>query len=368
MTQTETAATPTTRHCPRCDTTKPAADFWTTQESCIECHRAWRAARANAHMDTMRELTFGVEIECGGKSRSVVSAAVISVVGGTVHRTGNVTYDTHEITDAKGRTWLVMADSSLSGFSKSVQTEVVTPVLKYADLDELQEVVRAVRKCGVRVDQYCGIHIHVGTERASNRQATALTPRACGNLLRLNATNADIIRKAVGTLDSREQYAGRLSSCLADRATGRAISSWDSLMRLWYGVISDYGTARPDGRISTDAARSRARFHYDGSRYHGLNLHSVFFRGTVEFRWFNGTLHAGKIRAYVQFCLAMAAKANTLRAATWTRPRTTERKEMISLLRWLGLQGAEFKTCRLHMLVAWDGEPSARRRRSNGGA
>ena len=36
--------------------------------------------------------------------------------------------------------------------------------------------------------------------------------------------------------------------------------------------------------------RSRRGQHYDQSRYHCLNLHSVFQKGTVEFRLFNGTL------------------------------------------------------------------------------
>ena len=45
--------------------------------------------------------------------------------------------------------------------------------------------------------------------------------------------------------------------------------------------------------------RGRRSQHYHDSRYHFLNLHS-FFHGnhTVELRGFNGTLHAGKIRAH----------------------------------------------------------------------
>ena len=34
---------------------------------------------------------------------------------------------------------------------------------------------------------------------------------------------------------------------------------------------------------------------------------SLFFRGTIELRYFNGTLHAGEVKAYVQLALAMAA-------------------------------------------------------------
>lgn len=39
------------------------------------------------------------------------------------------------------------------------------------------------------------------------------------------------------------------------------------------------------------------------SRYHGLNLHSVFSKGTIEFRMFNSTLHAGEVKSYIQLCL-----------------------------------------------------------------
>jgi hypothetical protein len=40
-----------------------------------------------------------------------------------------------------------------------------------------------------------------------------------------------------------------------------------------------------------------------------VNLHNVWFRGTVEYRWFEGKLHAGQIKAYVQVALALSAKA-----------------------------------------------------------
>jgi len=53
--------------------------------------------------------------------------------------------------------------------------------------------------------------------------------------------------------------------------------------------------------------------HYNSSRYHMLNLHATFTKGTIEFRLFqfadpadgkrNG-LHAGEMKAYIQLCLA----------------------------------------------------------------
>ena len=49
--------------------------------------------------------------------------------------------------------------------------------------------------------------------------------------------------------------------------------------------------------------------HYDDSRYHALNLHSVFSKGTIEFRLFNSTLHAGEVKSYIQLCLAISHQA-----------------------------------------------------------
>ena len=49
--------------------------------------------------------------------------------------------------------------------------------------------------------------------------------------------------------------------------------------------------------------------HYNWTRYYALNLHSVFYRGTVEWRCFNSTLNPELAAAYVNLCLAMSAQA-----------------------------------------------------------
>ena len=96
--------------------------------------------------------------------------------------------------------------------------------------------------------------------------------------------------------------------------------------------------------------------HYHNSRYHCLNLHSVFQKGTIEFRLFNSTTHAGKIKAYIQFCLAISAQALNQKCASRQKTRSTNEKYTFRtwLLR-LGLIGDEFKTARLHLLEHLDG-------------
>lgn len=62
--------------------------------------------------------------------------------------------------------------------------------------------------------------------------------------------------------------------------------------------------------------------HYDSHRYHSLNISPLFEeKRTVEFRFGNGTTHAGEARSMASFCLAMVAKAKLARAASGRNPR-----------------------------------------------
>jgi hypothetical protein len=91
---------------------------------------------------------------------------------------------------------------------------------------------------------------------------------------------------------------------------------------------------------------------YNFTRYHFLNFNSLFVRGTFEIRAFNGTLHAGKVKAYVQLSLALAATAHAARTVR-ARPRgfapATARYDMRVLANRLGMVGDEFKTARHHL-------------------
>ena len=100
----------------------------------------------------LRELHFGVEIETVRRTRKRVAEAIQSVVGGSVTHPGCPgVFDPWEVADAQGRTWKVVSDGSLSHVPSHLRAEVVTPVLAYGDIPTLEEVIRAVRKCGAKV-------------------------------------------------------------------------------------------------------------------------------------------------------------------------------------------------------------------------
>lgn len=85
-------------------------------------------------------------------------------------------------------------------------------------------------------------------------------------------------------------------------------------------------------------------------------MHSVFNKGTVEFRLFNSTLHAGEVKSYIQLCLAISHQALIQKSASHTRTQSSNEKYTFRtwLLR-LGLIGDEFKTARTHLLKNLDG-------------
>ena len=113
------------------------------------------------------------------------------------------------------------------------------------------------------------------------------------------------------------------------------------LADIWYGTQN------------ADSGRSQ---HYNGSRYHMLNLHATFTKGTIEFRLFqfdapadgrqNG-LHAGQLKSYIQLCLALSQMAKEVKTAS-PKPQQTENPKyaMRTWLLRLGFIGDKFAMAR----------------------
>ena len=96
--------------------------------------------------------------------------------------------------------------------------------------------------------------------------------------------------------------------------------------------------------------------HYNDSRYHMLNYHATFTKGTVEFRLFQfdapttdrrGGLHAGQLKSYIQLCLALSQMAKEVKTAS-PKPQQNENPKyaMRTWLLRLGFIGDEFATAR----------------------
>ena len=294
-------------------------------------------------MIDLRDQTFGVEVETVGMKREQAAKLVAAMFGTQAYYAGGG-YDTWECKDKEGRVWKFMSDGSLHTVNGAVKgCEVVTPVLVYKDIETLQQVVRLLRLVGAKADNSCGIHVHVGADKH--------TPQSMTNLMKMFIGKEDTIYRGLKISEQRTQsYTKKVNRHLVQRiAEGARPRTFDAWKRLWYE--------------SHGESTSAASFHYDGSRYHGLNYHAYFNRGkTVEFRLFNGTMHAGKIKAYVQFCLALSAKAINSRTVSMEKVDSVDEKHMYGcwLLR-LGLVGDEFATCREHVMAGLQETAETRR-------
>ena len=280
---------------------------------------------------------FGIEIEMTGITREQ-AARVAQVVmgGGTVQHVGG-NYDEWCLIAPDGRKWKFVYDSSIISTGSSLyQTELNSPVLTYgADMAKLQELIRALKAAGaVSGTRYgCGIHVHVSSSMH--------TAQSVKNFCNLIYANDELVRKALGVTDSRERWCQPLTTEFIEKLP--KVKTLDALADAWYGTYAQY--------------EDRFR-HYNSSRYHLINLHRYFStmgrpENTIEIRAFNGSLHAGEIRAFVAFVLAMNGQAlQSSRILSTKNPVMLAGNEKFAMRTWLcriGFNGDEFKNCREHL-------------------
>ena len=293
----------------------------------------------------LKNQKFGVEVEMTGITRANAAKVVAEVLGSTASRPDETVYKTRTVVDSRGRKWKVMRDSSIvpvrkgnsSVNSDEYRVEFVTPPLDYDDIPLLQSIIRKLRENNAISHKSCGIHIHVD---GANH-----TPQSLRRLVNFMTARQDLIYEALEIGDRADSWCHKLNAnLLAEMKKDKNLSK-EKVEQIWYSGAND-GYC---GGISHE--------HYNRTRYHGINLHSYFTKGTVEFRLFNSTLHAGKIKAYIQFCLAVSAWAITSNDKITFRSMAgyaPEQKVTIMrniLTNRLGLYGDEFKTCRLWLMT-----------------
>ena len=279
-------------------------------------------------MDKIAELSgmrFGVEIETVGISRKDTVSAILTAVGGEVRHEGG-SYDKWHCIALDGRKWNAVSDASIGRGN----AEIVSPILTYPDdISALQNVIRAIRKAGGKVNSSCGIHVHV--------DASCLDGRQLGNLAKIVYKQEPLILHALQISEARlSSYTKPIEPSFIENVNKYRPKSLEQLGKLWYE--------------DNDNHRSE---HYHSSRYHGVNFHSLYYRGTVEFRWFESILHAGKIKSYIQYCLLLVNRAREVKFAVSKKRclsmESAKYDMRVHLLR-IGAIGDEFKTMRKFLL------------------
>ena len=299
----------------------------------------------------MRSQRFGIEMEMTGITRKK-AAEVIAAYFDTHEVYDGGSYDAYHVTEGQGRNWKVVSDASIhpaarDGRSASTlyKVEVVSPICHYEDIETIQELVRKLRHAGACVNRSCGIHIHV--------DAAPHSVKTLRNLVNIMVSKEDLLYKALAVDVAREDhYCQKTDLSFLEELNRKKPKSIEIFEEMWY-----HGD-------------SRSYDHYDETRYHALNLHSVFSKGTIEFRLFNGTMHAGKVKTYIQLSLAISHQALVQKGASHSRTKSTNEKYTFRtwLLR-LGMIGEEFQTARKFLLenlegnIAWKDPVQAERQK-----
>lgn len=288
-------------------------------------------------VNEMKKQTIGVEIEMNNITREKAAKIAAEFFGtnryqNTARRNG---YQTFSAWDGQGREWKFQKDVSIAG-PNDEKCELVTPILNYEDMETLQELVRLLRRAGAKSDatRGCGVHIHIG--------AKGHTPKTLRNLANIMASHESLLAEALQIDKGRmNRYCKMVNPEFLQEINFQKPETMAELADIWYG---------------SHGADLRRDHHYNDSRYHMLNLHATFTKGTVEFRLFqfdapeNGRqngLHAGQLKSYIQLCLALSQMAKTVRTAS-PKPQQNENPKyaMRTWLLRLGFIGEEFVTAR----------------------
>lgn len=203
----------------------------------------------------MKTQRFGIEIELTGLTRKA-AAGIIAGYFGTQSEFLGGTYNAWQVRDNSGRVWKLVSDSSIR-IDGGEEVELVSPICRYEDIETIQELVRRLRAGGARANSSCGIHIHI--------DASAHTARSIRNISNIMASKEDLIFKALQVDGYRAlRYCKKAEDKFIDEINRKKPQSLAEVKQLWY------------------SGRDGSGLHYHESRYHALNLHSVFQKLNVN--------------------------------------------------------------------------------------
>ena len=292
---------------------------------------------------------FGVEVEMAGITRKNAAKLAAHLFNTGKYKNTHAQNDfmTWSAWDGQGREWKFSRDCSIQASSDDERCELITPILEYGDIHTLLEVLAELKNHGAVSGpaHECGVHIHVS--RKGGFEA-----REIRNLVSIMASHEAQIGRAI-KIDERRtgEYCKTIDPDFLEKMLTRKPFTLEMIENIWYEA---HGRA-----WRTD--------YYHTSRYHMLNLHSLFHgHGTVEFRLFQFSDEKGidihEMEAYIQLCLGMCQLAHDVKHAS-AKPQQIE-NEKYALRCWLlrlGFIGDEFKNAREVLMKNMNGNSAWRK-------
>jgi hypothetical protein len=234
----------------------------------------------------LTDRTFGVEIEFYGLKY------VLTPIDGSTIKPYNISSRArdgrrfqqlladHKInlgTDADS--WHFEEDTSVRGQAHTKYgAELVSPILSgLGGLIQVYNCFQFLNQIdGLNIDKSCGFHVHHGVDQKKYR---------CEQLRGLVKIVHPIEKLFYLLIPGERQHADTCRPIEIDVDAFLKICDVEcgtddcTIRKLWYS---------PENRFDPDEARYP---RYDKTRYHGLNLHSYWYRSTIEFRYHSAVLH-----------------------------------------------------------------------------
>jgi len=180
--------------------------------------------------------------------------------------------------------WSFVLDDTIKGSGGS---ELVSPILSGSrGLAQVYQALRLLQECPeIQVNETCGFHVHHGVD-----------PDHFGNqelfeLLRIVAIFENYIYQLLPEDRRRTETCRPLEIDLYEWFKRNGSERKPPLVKnLWYS---------PENRDDPKTPHHR-KMH--PTRYHGLNLHSYWYRNTIEFRYYPSVLdHPGELMQWIIF-------------------------------------------------------------------
>jgi hypothetical protein len=155
--------------------------------------------------------------------------------------------------------------------------EINFPPLQGKKLEKkVKDASEALIKAGFIGTSSCGLHIHIdGSEIINSSQKQV-------QLIKTIYVIEDMIFSVLPSSRWDNRFCKRLADYYLYKNFKLSLDQ-KNLETIWYNTRSE------------DEKHDRKERKYDDTRYAGFNLHSLFFRGTIEFRYHSGTVQAKKI-------------------------------------------------------------------------
>lgn len=172
--------------------------------------------------------------------------------------------------------------------------EILTPPLYLDEQGEkfIATVCRVAQEAGAEIDRTCGLHLHIGAKdyiQSYNNNDI----RKLRRLLKLYALVEDLFFAMLPPSRYTCSFCKPLSKIYAIEDIER-LDTQEDFDFLWYKTRE----------IEKIAEAKKGK--YNSSRYAGLNIHALLFRGnTIEVRYHSGTINAEKILHWVKLNLAL---------------------------------------------------------------